>query len=175
VSEASAPNFVGVGRDDAQAVQKDIAAGSAALREQLAACIQYTPDTVSATQYRDKREYRVARVKCAFCTSTTELNQVRDVASGNWPDERPQLISFGWQFVQFEDGERAFCGKTCGERYALKMRDHGNKPLPPVERVNDASYARRMYQEPAPTKVQVVEETTPARPPASNTPPQKRR
>lgn len=86
-------------------------------------------------------EYREVTARCPNCPERCSLHQSKD-RHENWgPDFGKTLSNFGWQ----SDGERVFCSKLCKDRYTRARAQHGNQPLPSVERVNDASYAKKFY------------------------------
>ena len=155
MSAVSAPGvFVGGGVADAS-TPSDVAAARDEILAKAAGAIVYSDEgsQIAATASKSTG-MRVATVACTKCGSKFEQHQTR-AASGDWiPDVPRQLGIFGWQ----TDGDRWFCGKWCAQMYAHQVREHGNQPLPTVTRVNDATYARRMYAEP-------LAGTTPAAPP----------
>jgi hypothetical protein len=124
----------------------DIEAG----RKQLATVLD------PSVRFSDVTELtRTAIVRCTRCQSSLEVHQSRPRTDEAWSNDiAGRMAAFGW--VQ-DSGGRSFCGKTCAAHYAVQMRDHGGKPLPAVERIGDASYAKKMYTDAA--------QTTPAAPP----------
>lgn len=131
--------------------------------------IQFADDKVSKSQPHTRglaQDFRVATVKCAKCGSEQHLHQqlphhVANVED-NWIPNLPRFLSSTACWLT--DGERWFCGRSCRDTYAHQMKQHSDKPLPVVTKVNDASYARRMYATPsgAVNHVTPADETSPS-------------
>ena len=151
-------------RDNASTAGAQAAAARADVARQVSAEITFEVDKQSMLNpgmTGNGTEYRIAKVKCARCTTTCDIHQSKAPNVGEWlPPALQRVALFGWT----SDGDRWFCSGYCGQAYATMMRDHGNRPLPAVERVNDQSYARRVYQDPPKSQ---AEATTPAAPPVA--------
>jgi hypothetical protein len=141
-----------------------------------AGALVYVEDKVSKGQAHTRgtaADFRVAKGRCAKCGAGQDLAQQLAHGADVWT---PDAVGFFTQVACWRtDGDRWFCGASCEKYYTQQMAEYGGKPLPAVERLNDASYARRMYAQPAPAPAPApppppaapaTDETTPAAPPA---------